>query len=60
VIEFATIYVVVCISAESRNPMSPPTSQLILSTTYGTMPTVTPAASQGRPLVMDRGPGIPV
>ena len=56
-IEFATMYVVVCISAGSRNPMSPPTSQLILSTTYGTVPSVTPAASQGRTLVIDHRPG---
>ena len=31
------MYVVVCISAGSRNPMSPPAGQLILSTTYGTV-----------------------
>ena len=56
VIEFATTYVVVCISAGSCSPTSPPASQLILSTTYGRVPTVTPVASQGRTLVMGRGP----
>jgi hypothetical protein len=54
VIESATTHVVVCISAGSRNPKSPLVSQLTLSTTYGAVPTVTPAASQGKALVIAR------
>jgi len=42
---------VVCISAVSRNPKSPPASQLILSTTYGAVANVTPAASHVRALI---------
>jgi hypothetical protein len=54
VIESATTYVVVRISAGSRNPKSPPVGQLTLSTTYGAVPTVTPAASQGKALIIAR------
>ena len=42
---------VVCDSAGSRDPKSPPASQLILSTTYGAVAIVTPAASHVRALI---------